>query len=412
MNLYKNIKNLMWAILILSIFFCKKEKQEKVITKNEYYIVIDTSGSMATGPFLQIQKNFNELLSLIKKDDSIFLISFNSKPQILKKIDEYNPDQREELQSLIQSLKPHGLHTDFYRLLDFLQNLVKESKDEVIEDDENIIKIQKKQFIIILTDGKDDPKEKRNLLNLKDYEGEEKLPVKDKYIYYISFAEKKSEELQKGLETISPNVKTIERPLEHSMKQSKVDSNVSSNKNETINQDSSGIQELKQDILQKQQQQEEEKLFYNILLLNLFNFIKNYAFIIGLVILIIILLILFLLWRLNPQPLKGELTYYQVGDHPSMGRTVKLSRFEKKKLTIGNDPVCLIKIKEFDFPKKIDLIAVDKSDGFQFHIPRKFIKDIQIISNKEAKPNVIHPGDKFKIKNYIFEYSYGNKYKN
>lgn len=411
MNIYKNLKIISWAIIFLFIFFCKKEKQEKVITKNEYYIVIDTSGSMAAGPFLQIQKNFNDLLSLIKKDDALYLISFNSKPQILKKIDGYSPEQQEELQNLIQTLKPHGLHTDFYALLNFLQELTKQSKDEIIEDEENIIKIQKKQFIIILTDGKDDPEEKRKLLNLKDYEVKEELPVKDKYVYYISFADRKSEELQKGLETISPNVKTIERPIEHSKEQQKVDNQDSLNKSETTNQDSSGIQELKQDIIEKQKEKKDS--FYNTSFLEKFFYlIKNNALVVALILLILLLLIFLFFWKFKPKPLKGELIYYQVGDHPSMGRTVKLSRFEKKKLTIGNDPVCLIKIKEFDFPKKIDLIAVDKSDGFNFRVPRKFLKDIQIISNKESKSNVIYPGDKFKIKNYIFEYSYGNKYKN
>ncbi len=409
MNLYKNLKFIPWAIIILLICVCKKEKIEKTISQNEYYIVIDTSGSMAMGPFLQIQKNFIELLSLLQQDDTLFLISFNSEPKLLKKIERYNPDQQEELINLFQTLKPHGLYTDYYALLNFLKDLTKESTVEVLEDEENIIKIQKRQYIIVLTDGKDDPKEKRKLLDIKDYEDKEQLPIKDKYIYYISFADKKSEELQKGLETISPNVKTIERPIETSKTNEISDNLNKSQKDEISPKDSIGVEEIKQDILQKQQELEEisESSYEKIS-----RFIRTYGFIIVFIILILLLLLFILLRRYKPQPLKGELIYYRVGEHPTMGKTVKLSRFEKKKLTIGNDPVCLIKIREKDFPKKIDLIAMDKSDGFKFRVPRKFINEVQIMTNKESRENIINPGDKFRIKNYIFEYSYGNKYKN
>lgn len=59
-----------WAILTILLFlYCKKDPEIQVINKNEYYIVIDTSGSMAGGAFQHIQKKFAELLSFMKSGD-------------------------------------------------------------------------------------------------------------------------------------------------------------------------------------------------------------------------------------------------------------------------------------------------------------------------------------------------------
>ncbi|GIX40624.1 MAG: hypothetical protein KatS3mg129_0357 [Leptospiraceae bacterium] len=404
---------LTWAILsiILLINGCKKEPEVKVIQKNEYYIVLDTSGSMAFGPFSHVQKKFNELLSLVKTGDTIYLITFDSEPKIIKKVENYDLTQKEELLQIVQDLKPVGLYTDFQILIDYLKELVQQKplEEEKFDKEKNeILKIQKKQFIIVLTDGKDEPPKKRKLVDIKDFSKEEELPVKDRYIYYISFAEKKSEKLEENLKTLSPNVETIERPINKDNVDDQVQNNKEQNTQENTNlEDPSGIEQLKQDIEKKQEIIQKESILLNIYY-NIKHFIVNNWYYLLPLLIVILFLGFFLFYKLKPEPMKGELTFYEVGMHPSMGKTVKLSRFERKKLSIGNDPSCLIRIKSKDFPKKIELKALDKRHEYLFKIPKKYLKEVQLINNDK---NVIHSGDKFKIKNYIFEYNYGSKRK-
>jgi hypothetical protein len=396
-----------WAILIMVFLsFCKREPQVKVINKSEFYVVLDTSGSMASGPFKHVQTKFGELLTLVKTGDSIYLIIFDVEPRLAKEIKDYDLTQKEELLNTINRLKPAGQFTDFLSLMDYLKNLVSKSnlEEEIYDKEKNeILKIQKKQYIIVLTDGKDEPPKKRKQLKIEDYSQPDVLPIKDRYVYYINFTDKKSEQLEKDLKKLSPNVKTISRPINHDVsdntnKESSTDAKIK---------DPSGMEELKEDI-EKQNRKIENENFFLTIFYHIQNIINNYKYYIILLLVLLLLIGFLLFYKFKPEPMKGELTFYEVGMHPSMGKTIKLSRFERKKLTIGNDPSCLIRIKTKDFPNKVKIKALDKKDDYFFKIPRKYLKDIQLLTSDKTE---IRSGDKFKIKNYIFEYNYGSKYK-
>ena len=401
-----------WAILTILLFlYCKKDPEIQVINKNEYYIVIDTSGSMAGRPFRHIQKKFAELLSFMKSGDTIYIITFDSEPKLLKKIDNYSLEKKEEILQLIQVLKPLGLYTDFQLLLDYLRDLLSKTslEEQKFDQEKNILyKTKINQYVIVLTDGKDEPKKKRKLVNIKDYSTTEQLPIQDRYIYYISFAEKKSEQLEKNLKDLSSNVKVIERPVnsKQSVQNAKNNINRQEDASTTIK-DPSGLEELKQDLEQKQSEVQKKNDFINIYH-KILSLINHYKYIILISLLLVLILGALIFYRFKPEPMKGELIFYESGMHPSVGRAIKLNRFEKKTLSIGNDPSCLIRIKQKDFPKKVELKAVDKNDDYYFKIPSKYLKDVQLITSDK---NVIHSGDKFKIKNYIFEYNYGSKRK-
>ncbi len=411
MNTKRYINFISWGLLLIHLFYyCKKQPEIREIHKNEFFIVLDTSGSMAFGPFTHVQNKFEEFLPLLKTDDTLYLITFDIEPRIIKKIENYDLTQKEDILKIIKDLKPTGQFTDFYLLLEFLRKLVGESPTyEEIQDTQNNVKtiIYKKQFVIILTDGKDEPKQKRKIVNIKDYSDKDILPIQDRYIYYINFSKEKSEFLEKNLEKLSPNIKTIQRTVQNGQ----LDNNIKENEkdvlaNQTEIKDPSGIEELKEDIKLKQNQ---SQLNFSKISGNIKNFIIENALYGILLLILVLLFFLFLYRRIKSEPMKGELTFYELGMHPSMGKTLKLSRFERKKLTIGNDPDCLIRIKSLDFPRKIILFANNKKEGFFFKIPRKFLKEIQLLT--ESKSNIIQSGDKFKIKNYIFEYNYDSKYK-
>ncbi len=401
-----------WAIGILFLsLYCKKEPEIQIINKNEYYIVLDTSGSMAGGPFQHIQNKFAELLTFIKSGDTIYIITFDAEPKLLKKIDNYSLEQKEEIVQIIQDLKPLGLYTDFQVMLDFLRDLLSKAplEEQKFDQEKNILyKTKINQYIIVLTDGKDEPTKKRKLVNIKDYSKQEQLPIQDRYIYYISFAEKKSEQLEKNLKDLSSNnVKVIERSVNSNQSDQSVKDNTNTANETSSVKDPSGLEELKQDLEQKQSEVQKKNDFINIYH-KIISFINVYKYIILISLIFVLILGMFIFYRFKPEPMKGELIFYESGMHPSVGRAVKLNRFEKRTLSIGNDPSCLIRVKQKDFPKKIELKAVDKKDDYYFKIPSKYQKDVQLITSDK---NVIHSGDKFKIKNYIFEYNYGSKRK-
>jgi len=408
-------KNILFAwgitIILFCFLFCKKEPEIQVINKNEYYIVLDTSGSMAGGPFKHIQNKFAELLTFMKSGDTIYIITFDSEPKLLKKIDNYSLEKKEEILQLIQDLKPLGLYTDFQLLLDYLRDFLSKTsiEEQKFDQEKNILyKTKINQYVIVLTDGKDEPPKKRKLVNIKDYSTTEQLPIQDRYVYYISFAEKKSEQLEKNLKDLSSNVKVIERPVNSNQSDQSVKDNTNAqNETSTSIKDPSGLEELKQDLEQKQSEIQKQNDLVNIYH-KILSFLNVYKYIILISLIFILILGMLIFYRFKPEPMKGELIFYESGMHPSVGRAVKLNRFEKRTLSIGKDPSCLIRIKQKDFPSKVELKAVDKKDDYYFKIPNKYLKDVHLITSDK---NVIHSGDKFKIKNYIFEYNYGNKRK-
>lgn len=385
-------KNKILIILFLLIFniSCKKEKEKITQIQKEYYIVFDTSGSMAFGPFEQIQKKFNDFYSIFNQGDSIYILSFDKDAKLLLTIENYEESKKEVIQSTIQELKPIGLYTDFQNVIEFLKELVNRNAKEITEEKEDkIITKKKEQFIIILTDGKDEPHQKRKKIDIKEYESSEKLPIQDRYVYYVSFSQSKSNQLETKLQDISENVKTIERPI--SKDTSKQDN---SQGKENITSDPTGIEEIKSDIESKKNL-DAQSLLFNI------DFFKKFG--IYFLLLPFLLLILFIYYKKKIfHGLAGELLFYESGNHPSMGKTIKLSRFERNTITIGNHPSCLIRIRSSEFPNKIVLKGIEKKGSFYFKIPNQYMKEIQFFTSK--KNNYIESGDKFKIKNYIFEY--------
>lgn len=404
--MWKNRKKITLFILVLMVgilISCKKEKEKKILIQKEYYLVLDTSGSMAFGPFLQIQKRLDEFFSIFNNGDKIYVISFDKEPRTILTVENYNESKKEDIKEVIRNLKPVGLYTDFQSMIDYVKELVNSnSKEQIDEKEDSILITKKQQYIIILTDGKDEPYLKRKKINLREYEAKEKLPITDRYIYYVSFSDTKSQELETNLQNISDNVKTIERPIS----QGGSDTSKSNNLKEKVTiKDPTGIEEIKRDIELKQENKEKENIIFNILE----NLKINYLYFLVSIVFILILLLYLIYKKYKPSTMVGELIFYESGSHPSMGKTIKLSRFEKNVVSIGNDPSCLIRIRSSDFPKKIEFKGLEKKGNFYFKIPKRFSKDIQFLNTKSN--NLIEAGDKFKIKNYIFEYNYGNKAK-
>ncbi len=380
-------------------FFCKqKEEKKRIITRIEFFFFIDTSGSMAGKTFLQIKKKFSEFYSLFREGDIIYIASFDEKPILQIKIESYQPASTpEQINSIIDNLKPVGQYTDFRELISFIYEVLNQADQEFqkyereFQNQRDKPEIKRKQFIIVLTDGIDDPKEKRKRIDIGQYKSQETLSVVDKYVYYLNFANQKSETLEKDLKTITPQTKVMEQHPKSDEKSEK----------------SEIISEVKEDITENLKTVDKQNTNFQKLMMISYFLNQKLLMILSVPILFLIF-ILFLLKFFFTRPfLKGEIIFYEAGMHPSTGKTVKLDRFEHKNLTIGTDYSCLIRIKSNDFPSKIIFKAKQKKESFYFKVPSRFINQIQFLVQKT--PKIIQPGDKFKINNYIFEYGYVNK---
>jgi hypothetical protein len=90
-----------------------------------------------------------------------------------------------------------------------------------------------------------------------------------------------------------------------------------------------------------------------------------------------------------------------------MAREVNLHKFQRDDLTIGSQSGSVIRIRDKEFPAQIRLKAKRSGRDFLFGIAKKDLQRMEFLVQK--KRGVVSSGDRFRIANYIFEYSHGTK---
>lgn len=385
------MKQLHYAIIfavMISGFGCSKVEKPKEIAPSDFYLVVDTSGSMATGTMKLVKDRLPELLNTVKVGDRVHLIQFDEVTQSAIDLTIANESDKQKIEEKIQSLRPVGHYTDLAALIQNLKTTVKPTTN--------------KNFIIILSDGIDDPKPtdsgkiNREKLKLTEFEAAEKLPVQAPYIYYIQLA------TQPNLQTTERNSKT-EDDLKNNLKDLSSDITIVQPQNQN---DDIGISDVQESI----EARRSESPFW----LSWWQKIKEWATLVpiwawvaGLAILLLLLLLFFRLFRPTNKPLEGFLSFYEKSEHPSMAKEVRLSKFRRNNVTIGSESGSIIRIKDKTFPKQLKLKAKRSKNDFQFTASNSDLKRIEFIVQK--KRGTISSGDTFQINNYRFEYNHGNK---
>lgn len=371
---YTILSVLLAGLLTLS---CAEDREKEVVPPAEFYLVIDTSGSMASGTMKRVKEKLPALLESAREGDRIHLIKFDEKSQ---KIGEYtirSVEDRRTVEKVILDLRPLGAYTDIKQLIAYLK------------ENTRLPNSSAKQYIVVLSDGIDDPrpgrKSRRDRVELKDYEATEKLPVQEPFIYYIHLGDKTSvaaeEGMKEDLKDLSSNVKVV-KPTDAA---------------------DAGLEEVRKDIEATRPPAGTPwwlALWVKAKALPLWVW--------GCIASALLLLMLLILRAFRTiKPLEGILSFYEATEHPSMARKVNLHKFNRDDLTIGSQAGAVIRIKDSAFPALIRLKGKRSGKDFLFGIAKKDLQRIEFLVQK--KRGFISSGDRFRIANYTFEYSHGTK---
>lgn len=430
---YRTIGKWIISGLLLILAACSVP-EEKI--GRAFFLVVDVSGSMATGekPTIERVKNsIPELLGTIHQKDSVTLLAFSGEANIISNYVIEKDSDRDLILNDILSLDAIGSHTDMKGMLRMLR---KSSED---------VKTDRERFLIILSDGMDDPApgERKDKIDLSDYRAEGPVPIKKSYVYYVNLGKLNDPALTtQDLKVLSTNVKVIEgnkkRDTEESTSKQEsekvvetpaVDSTGSSAEGtpdateespvktegsavtadtkvdgetpvvtdgSAMEQPSSGddigLKEVAEDIEQVTMQN---------------RIMEFLGYILVPVLLLILAFILLSYFVFRPGPaMSGQITYWESGQ-PFFKNDVNLDKFNRDRLSIGAKTGANLKIRDLGEPGLIVLRSAKKG-GEQVLKPVGKSSSLIHLLDQKGKTD-IGEGDQFKIGNYIFEYSHGKK---
>jgi len=402
------------ALLMLGFVFvsCKSDKPAKeVLPPVDYYLVIDTSGSMADGTIDKVKSTLPVLLQSVHLGDKVSLIRFDSDAQSVAEFTIQSDTDIAAIANEVQSLKATGLHTDIGRLIEFLK-----------EHTRSVSEIERRQYIVILSDGIDDPpppasKAKKNTkqskVSLSEYEAKDKLPVQEPFIYYVDVSNGQSK--QDRNTSVNDHTDTNEansankNQLNENLQELSGEVNVIKPDLTDSNNDNLGFDSLQQDInahrASEQDWQEKCKATWSAVVL----WAKSVPWWVWLIVGLVVLLLLWLFWKWTRpgQPLEGVLSFYGEDEHPSLAKDVSLRKFRRNDVTIGSASGSMVRIKSREFPKQLRFKVSRKGQGFRLKTSKKDLQTIDFMIQKTK--GYISSGDRFRIKQYIFEYNNGTK---
>lgn len=362
------------GLLVLTLLFaaCREEKKPPAA---DFFLVVDTSGSMAVKTMDRVKEKLPSILASAHVGDRVRLIRFDEKAELVLDTTLAVEGDRQKIESAILGLKPQGRYTDMRKLLEFLQKAVAEPAPGP-------------RYVIVLSDGVDDPaplrnrREKRARVDLRKYESAEKLPVQEPFIFYVHLGDAGTEPgLRENLKDLSHDVKVV-RPEGKDV----------------------GVETVKAQI--ESGRQPADAPWYR----------KALAWVVGLprtvqigavAGLLVLLLLVYMIFLRKKRPLEGRLFYWESSDHPSMAREVKLEKFRRNDVTIGSASGSLVRIKDATFPARLRLKAKGKGPNFHFGAAKKDLQRMVFLVQK--KPGRVSAGDSFRINNYTFEYTHGSK---
>jgi hypothetical protein len=357
---------------------CVEEKEKETVLPADYYLVVDTSGSMAGSTLKRVKEKLPALLESVRDGDRVFIIKFDEKAESLGEYTIRSAEDRRAVENRILELEARGPYTDMKQLISYLKEITRS---------ENIGTENPKQYIVILSDGIDDPRpgrsSRKDRIDLRQYEAADKLPVQEPYIYYVYLGDSAraadQEGLKEKLKEVTTEVKVV-TPADTA---------------------DTGLDTVRKEIEATRTGQP----WWSVLLAKAKEFP---LWIWGCIAAVLLLLLWILVRAFRPKrSLEGTLSFYQASEHRSMAREVNLHKFQRDDLTIGSQSGSVIRIRDKEFPAQIRLKAKRSGRDFLFGIAKKDLQRMEFLVQK--KRGVVSSGDRFRIANYIFEYSHGTK---
>ncbi|MCX7679283.1 MAG: VWA domain-containing protein [Spirochaetes bacterium] len=350
----------MWSIAFMDVS-CKKSSGEG----RDIILVLDTSRSMigqgGKNIFSEVKNSLRKFVEDLKRDDTFTMVTFDETVVVRPTVTRGDDNDKEIINSMLSVTKAEGMWT---YTMEMLRNVFKIAHEMELQNP------ARKQIIILLTDGLDDPPpaKRRDRFNIreaaKDYVG------KEWYIYLVNFGDIKNNARFKEVQTEIAKTMTKHVTL--------IEGGTSPQK---------AVAEVQQTIAQ---QRESERA------------ISWRSLVSAIVVIAIVLLVCAAIVMVSKRKITGSLEYYNYTLLDPYVNTINLSRFGRKEIVIGRSGAD-VNIRDFDSRKPFVLKATRVKGKI---VPRLVLPQgvgVEFV-NREAG-ELLQDGDMFKITNYCFKYT-------
>lgn len=339
---------------------CKKAAE----SERDIILVLDTSRSMigqgGKNIFPQVKDSLKKFVDDIKTGDTLTIVRFDEKVEALPTIAIRDNNDKEIVNSMLATTKAEGMWT---YTMEMLRNVFKLA-EEMEKKNPN-----RKQVIVLLTDGLDDPppSKRKDRFNIKeaakDYVG------KEWYVYLVNFGDMKKNERFKEVQaelqrTMTKHVELVEGGKSPG----------------------GAVAEVQQTIEQERQR---DRIF------------SLRTLIIVLAVILLLVLIILLISIISKIKVKGALEYYNYKLLDPYINVVNLGRFGRKEVVIGRTGGD-VNLRDFEGRKPF----VVKAARVKGKVVNRLIVPEGLTAefvNRESG-EYLNDGDIFKVANYSFKF--------
>ena len=366
-------------IFLSSAFFFLNNQKSFANEEKDLILVLDTSLSMVgyggENILPQVKKSLPVYIDKLEEDDSITLITFDTKVKIYPTVYIDDEKNKESLIEYIKNIKATGKWTYTKQMI---QAATKKAQ-ELEEKDKD-----RQQVIVIMTDAIDDPPpdSRKERLNIKDIA--ENYKNKDWFIFFINFGEaSKNQKLTEIQNELKTNVTEYTHVID--AKETKAKS-LEKNIAKTIEKDlSANIEEMSTKRIEK------EGSFPIIPLL------------IALIVIIILLLVIYYFRTYSKVKVFGQLEYW---DHTMLDpyfEKFNLTKQNVKEILVGKKSSFNLTIREIEINEPFRITATRVNGEKKNTLQAGKGYNIEYVNREPG--GYLKSGDIFKIANYTFKYT-------
>ena len=350
-------------------------------SERDYLIIIDTSGSMADQhrTLEKVQSGMSSFLESVQTGDSVTLMRFDTEVGESASFTINEEADRQRVVDEVGRYRAEGRYTNMGAMVSALQSQIEQLK-----------KPDRELFIVVMSDGKDDPPpwhrtEPLDLGEFRDPEaGSEADPY---YIYYISLGRVTDPALQQQLETLAPErVRTVEAAPGQPAGAGGPGGEAATPES---NAESVGLSQAAREI--------DETSFWQSF--------RRWGIWIAAVVagLFLIGLIALLIYRfLNRHQVKGSLVYYEDGVGAPVKNRYVLDKLKRSKVEVGQKLGADLRLRQAGVSRNVELKA--KVVKGQNYLKASSCDYALMKFLEQSRDGLISPGDRFKLGNYILEY--------
>jgi uncharacterized protein YegL len=363
--------------LLLGLNACKTEEPEQVEEpkppQKDVILVLDTSLSMvgkgagSNNIMPQVKQSLDRYINEINQGDSFTFVTFDTIVEVYPTIQINDEGDKDILKKYVSIVDAEGLWT---YTMEMMRNVLKIA-DDIQQQNNMNNQSERKEVIIILTDALDDPppSDRAAQLDIKSLAGQHS--GEDWYIFFVNLGELASNEqiqqLREELQLISKNAEVI--TTDDPAQAMDTVNNTGNTQTQTTSSDDVPIYQ--------------SPWFYLVLVL---------------LVLIAILVVYF--QYVSKIKLSGYIEYKNKVVLGATYSKANLTRYEERRVSIGRDSLCEVRIPDFESNKPIVLEAAMIKGQVQVFINTERGGRVSIIEG-QSEP-FLADGTRFEAGGYDF----------